>query len=52
MSGKSKEALAAKRASKLAAIEAAKPPAERLLQKEWNDHVEEFVSVKQLYDIK
>lgn len=52
MAGASKEAYAAKRATKLKAAEAAKPEHERLLNKEWNDHVVTAVSVGLLRDIE
>lgn len=52
MAGPSKEAYAAKRAAKLKAVEATKPEHERLLNKEWSDHVATTVSVGLLRDIE
>lgn len=51
MRGSSRELTAAKRAAKLKTVEAAKPAHERLLNKEWNDHVVKTVSVRVLNDI-
>jgi hypothetical protein len=52
MAGMSKEGRAAKRAAKLKAIEAAKPEDERILHKEWDDHVVKVVSARKLHDIE
>lgn len=51
MAGDSKEVRAAKRAAKLKLVEAAKPENERLLNREWNDHVVRTVSVMLLRDM-
>jgi len=50
MAGTSREGNAAKRAAKLKQVEAAKPYHERLLNKEWDDHVAMTVSVRTLHD--